>query len=114
MAWVPVDRAEAGMALISPVTDRMGRLLIPAGAELSSRHVQALAAWGVDQIEIESDEPPEPEVEISPEIEGRARTEMADVFRNAGDDHPFLVGLEELAVARRARALARASVGGGS
>ncbi len=114
MAWVPVDRAEAGMALLSPVTDRMGRLLIPAGAELSARHVNALAAWGVDQIEIESDEPPEPEVEISPEMEGRARTEIADVFRHAGDDHPFVAGLRELAVARRARALAQASAGGAS
>lgn len=111
MAWITSDRAAPGMALASPVTDRMGRLLIPAGAELSARHVQALSAWGVEQIEIESEEAPEPAVEISPEMEARARTESAEVFRHAGAHHPALEALRELAVARRARALAIDVVG---
>lgn len=106
MAWVTVDRAKPGMTLASPVTDRMGRLLIPAGADLSDRHVGALATWGVDQIEIESDEAPEPEVEISPEIEAQARWQVRGTFRHAGEEHEFIDALVELAVARRARVLA--------
>lgn len=106
MAWVLVDQAKPGMALAEPVKDRMGRLLIPAGAELSERHVNALSAWGVEGIEIESDEAPEPEVEISPEIEAAARAELRGVFAHAGVDHPFVEALFDLAVARRAHALA--------
>jgi len=106
MAWVLVDQAKPGMALAAPVKDRMGRLLIPAGAELSERHVGALSAWGIEGIEIEADEAPEPEVEISPEIEAAARAELKVVFLHAGSDHPFLEALLELAVARRAHALA--------
>ncbi|MEQ9570169.1 MAG: hypothetical protein RLN75_08270 [Longimicrobiales bacterium] len=111
MGWIPIDQATPGMALAAPVKDRMGRLLIPAGAELSDRHVEALAAWGVDRIEIESGEAPEPEVAVSPEHEARAREELAPVFRHAGPDHPFTEALAELAVARRARALALEAVG---
>ncbi len=107
MAWITVDQAQAGMALASPVTDRMGRLLIPAGAELSVRHVTALATWGVESIEIESDDAvPEPVIEISPELEAQARAEVADVFKHAASDHVFLTALRDLAVARRAHALA--------
>lgn len=106
MAWVTVDRARPGMTLAAPVTDRMGRLLIPAGADLSDRHVGALATWGVDQIEIESDEPPEPEVEISPELEAQARWEVRGTFRHAGEEHEFIDALLDIAVARRARTLA--------
>jgi hypothetical protein len=94
------------MALAAPVKDRMGRLLIPAGAELSERHVGALSAWGIEGIEIEADEAPEPEVEISPEIEAAARAELQFRFQHAGSDHAFVTALLELAVTRRAHALA--------
>ncbi len=106
MAWVTVDQARAGMALAAPVTDRMGRLLIPEGAELSERHVNALSAWGVEGIEIESDEAPEPEVEITPEIEADARRQLSPVFRHANSDHPFIGALLDVAVERRAKELA--------
>ena len=110
MAWVLVDQAKPGMALAAPVKDRMGRLLIPAGAELSERHVSALSAWGVEGIEIEADEAPEPEVEISPEVEAAARAELQVVFHHAGSDHPFIAALLDLAVERRAHALALEAV----
>ena len=106
MAWVHVDQAKPGLALSAPVKDRMGRLLIPAGAELSERHVNALSAWGIEGIEIEADEAPEPEVEVSPEIEAAARAELQVVFQHAGSDHPFIGVLLDLAVDRRAHALA--------
>lgn len=112
MAWVTVDRAQPGMTLASPVTDRLGRLLIPAGADLTARHVDALATWGVDQVEIVSDEPEFPEIEVTPELRARARSEVARRFRHAGGAHPFLDRLAELAVERRIRWLARR--GGGA
>lgn len=111
MAWVTVDQARPGMTLAAPVTDRMGRLLIPAGADLSERHVGALATWGVDQIEIEADEAPVPEVEIPAELEAQAQREVAGIFRHAGEEHEFLSALTEIAVARRARALTLETMG---
>ena len=70
------------------------------------RHVNALSAWGIEGIEIEADEAPEPEVEVSPEIEAAARAELQVVFQHAGSDHPFIGVLLDLAVDRRAHALA--------
>lgn len=99
------------MTLASPVTDRMGRLLIPAGAALSARHVGALTTWGVDQIEIVSEAPAPAPVEITPEIEARARAEVRARFRHAGGSHPFLDHLTEIAVGRRSRWLAAGGAG---
>lgn len=96
------------MVLASDVLDRRGRLLIPAGKALSERHVSALRMWGVERLEIRGEhDSPEDTLPLDPQLLSQARAEVADLFRNAGDEHPFLEKLTALAVQRRARTLAR-------
>lgn len=111
MAHVTLDRAEPGMTLRSNVVDRRGRLLVPAGADLSEKHISALKMWGVTSIEVEDDGvPAEDELVVDPVFVEEAERDVEALFVIAGDPHPALDQLRALAVRRRARELARAGV----
>ena len=56
MALIPVERAQVGMVLAEGVTDRRGRLLIPAGKEITERYLDSLPMWGVTHVEIEGED----------------------------------------------------------
>lgn len=108
MGLIAVDRATAGMVLHVNVVDLRGRLLIPAGKELSDKHVAALPMWGVTHIEIEGPAPEVvPELLVDPEMLARAESEVTKRFANAGPDHPFLIELRRICVERSAIELAR-------
>jgi hypothetical protein len=104
MRYVTVERAQSGMVLAAAVTDRRGRLLIPAEATLSDRHIQALQMWGIERIEVVGEEPAEPALPPLPPEEV-ARIE-ADVDARFTDEHraqPFMRALRDCAVARALR-----------
>ena len=108
MGLIAVDRAAAGMVLHANVVDLRGRLLIPAGKELSDKHVAALPMWGVTHIEIEGPAPEAVrELSVDPEMLAMAESEVAKRFANAGTDHPFLTELRRICVERSANELAR-------
>jgi hypothetical protein len=108
MAFVTAEQARAGMVLAAEVTDRRGRLLIPAGNELTDRHVQALHMWGVTHLEIEGDEPEdEAMAAISPEVIEMAEAQTAQRFAELDTDHPFVAALRHCVVRRRAETLAQ-------
>ena len=101
MRSINVERAHEGMVLAAPVIDRRGRLLIPEGASLSERHVQALMVWGVAKIEVEGDEPEGAQAEApSPEALARAEAAVEQRFAVVGTDHPFLAQLKACAIER--------------
>lgn len=49
---IDINKAEAGMVLSAPVTDRLGRTLLGSGETLSERHIQKLSSWGIEAIQI--------------------------------------------------------------
>lgn len=107
MSTISVEQAASGMVLAADVLDRRGRLLIPAGRALAQKHVEALRMWGVERIDVEGDAPRRAaSPEIPPALLIQARKEVELLFRNAGDDHPFLEALKSLSTQRRARAQA--------
>lgn len=107
MATVSVDQARPGMVLLLPVTDRRGRLLIPAGNALTERHVHALKMWGVTQLDIEGDESEHEEAgDISPEILEAAEAFVDGRFGDNDPAHPFLATLRDCAIKRKAAQLA--------
>lgn len=103
MPVVSVDQAMPGMVLSGPVTDRRGRLLIPAGQALSDKHVNALRMWGIASLEIEGDEEVEPVVAVSSEAVEAARVSLQPLYRHADLTHPFLRQLFEYCVERKAK-----------
>jgi len=50
---IPIQEASAGMVLRESVKDSIGRILLPAGAELAERHIEKLQSWGIENIDIE-------------------------------------------------------------
>ncbi len=108
MPIVSVDQATPGMVLSNPVTDRRGRLLIPAGLALSEKHVNALKMWGIVSLDIEGDEEVEVVVNVSPEALEAARAELMPLYRHTDLDHPFVHKLFEHKAQHRAREIASA------
>lgn len=113
MAHVPSELAHEGMTLARDVLDGRGRLLIPAGKQLTERHVGALRSWGIAVIEVDG---AGPEAKASdqhpPHVLARAEEEVAARFALTGEPSPFLHTLRSEAVARTARRIARAGGGG--
>ena len=100
MAVVSVERAQPGMVLAAEVVDRKGRRLIPAEAELTERHVQALKMWGIPHIEIEGEAEDDSLPTVSPEVEQKLRQEVEERFGSAETSHPFLAALVTFATER--------------
>jgi hypothetical protein len=110
MSLIAVANARPGMVLHADIQDRRGRLLLPAGKELSEKHIAALPMWGVEVVDIEGQEQLEVAAcEIDPRLLARARARVAVLFTNASDDHPFLNELRELCAESLARELMRSS-----
>ena len=105
MRFVTIEQAQPGMVLAAPVTDRRGRLLIPADACLSTRHVQALQMWGVSHIEVEGEVPEDTSPKDVPQedVEG-IRSEVHARFGSTDLGHPFIYALRECAVNRAVKA----------
>ncbi|MCA9739419.1 MAG: hypothetical protein R3E98_04300 [Gemmatimonadota bacterium] len=109
MAVISVDRADLGMVLAAPVTDRRGRLLIPAGKELDEKFLKALRMWGVTQIEVEgeAEDPVDPFADLPPEVMEQVQAEVQARFARNNLQHPLIAGLYQRAVLKRAEALSQ-------
>lgn len=108
MPLVTGDQVRAGMVVASDVTDRRGRLLIPAGSTLSERHVQALRMWGVTHLEVEGDEPEDiAPIDGDPAVVAAAEASVDAILDHNDAAHPFIAVLRKTAVKREAEALSR-------
>ncbi len=110
MALIPVDKAELGMVLSAPVTDRRGRLLMPAGRPLEEKHLDALPMWGITQIEVEGDGPGVGEdatEEVAPWALDRAGEEVGQLFRHDDGTHPVMQELRTFRTLARAMEIQR-------
>ena len=109
MALVIADQVRPGMVVATEVVDRRGRLLIPAGSELSEQHVQALRMWGVTHLEVEGDGfEDDPPVDEDPEVVAAAEAAVDSILQLNAPAHPFIAVLRKIAVKRQAEALSRA------
>ena len=105
MPLIPVERAQVGMVLVARVTDRKGRLLIPAGNDLSEKNLECLPMWGVTHIEVEGDDSvrqTEGTEASEPWAVSLAEEAVDDHFQLTDRTHPFMKELAEVCVQRRA------------
>lgn len=87
------------MTVSADILDRRGRVLVPEGADLSERTLDALRGWGVETLEIEGDASALPE--LDPVDVEAAKAELMERFRRTDVDHPFVaVILDQVARAR--------------
>ncbi len=106
MGVISLDHAEPSMVLASPVKDKTGRLLIPAGKVLSERHIESLRMWGISTLEVEgADQREADDAPIDPELIMEAEKLMAGHFGTNDLTHPFMRALSSFCVQRKARSL---------
>lgn len=106
LATVNIDNLSAGMVLKSDVCDRSGRMLLPAGVELTEKHLQIFRAWGVVEAEIVGDSDGDgtaPGIEeIDSEALAAAEALVKPLFLHNDLEHPAIKELLRICIARRA------------
>lgn len=108
MTLVAIEEAKPGMVLAEHVTDRRGRLLIPAEACLSQRHVEALRMWGVTHLRIEGGNgEPHDVADIDEHTLAKLTAEVDRHFLHVDIEHPLIVALHQCVLDRRVFAWAR-------
>ncbi len=107
MAIIPIDRLEAGMTLNAAVCDRSGRLLLPAGAELSDKLLKIFRTWGITEADIHR-APEETQCDvieenstIDPQVLSEAEQAVALLFHHNDPQHPMIRELMRVCLVRR-------------
>lgn len=106
MALVHIDNLAPGMILSRDVSDRSGRLLLPAGSELVEKHFAIFRMWGVLEAEVEGESAasnPEstPCEEHDPALVAAARDEIERLFVHNDPEHPTVKELMQICIARK-------------
>lgn len=106
MALIHIDNLIPGMVLTRNVCDRSGRLLLPAGAELTGKHFSLFRMWGILEAEVAGDsatadgETAAEEVR-DPELYAAARDHVQRLFVHNDPEHPAVKELMNICTARR-------------
>ncbi len=104
MPKVKLDAVSEGMVVSADVKNMDDMLLIPAGCELSARHIRILQTWGVSEIQIEGEEPTSTTLlRVSPEVLQRLQSELEAIFWDFDAAIPVQNEIFKLALRRRAR-----------
>lgn len=107
MAVVQIDNLVPGMTLKRNVTDRSGRMLLPEGATLDTKHFAIFRMWGVLEVEVAGESEPEPDEpqqggEVDPELLAKASVEVRRIFAYNDPEHPAIRELTRICIKRKA------------
>jgi hypothetical protein len=115
MAQIDLETLGPGMILAADVVESTGQVLLRAGTEIEAKHLRVLRSWGIEQVEIAGERPPDPEETVlartSPEIVALAEAKVAHRFRLADPSHAAVIELRRLALMAEVRTL---NMGGAS
>lgn len=106
VAIITIDDLAPGMMLKSNVCDRSGRLLLPAGNELTEKHLKIFRTWGVTEADIAGDDSGEAAKpvfgdDVDPAQLAEAEEAVARLFVHNDPEHPAIRELMRLCVQRR-------------
>lgn len=107
MAVVHIEKLAPGMVLSQDVCDRSGRMLLPAGAELTEKHFSIFRMWGVLEAQIVGDSVAKDaqatsDQELDPALLAGARDHVERLFVHNDPDHPAIKELMRICIDRRA------------
>jgi len=106
MGTINVEDLAAGLTLAGNVIAPNGRLLLPEGTVLSPRHIGIFKAWGVTDVEVLEQTPPDVhEPSLSRQALHESLGALQPYFQLADTGHPAVKELLKQAV--RSRALSR-------
>lgn len=64
MEYVTLDQIQTGMVVEENVVDKSGRMLLPAGKEITEKHLKVFKTWGVTHVAVGGGESKETENEL--------------------------------------------------
>ncbi len=108
MRIIVIEELQPGMVLAKPAVNAKNQVLLGAGIAVTPRHLEVLRNFGVLEVAVEGDAPPEPP--IDPRLLNQVEDEMRPAFARANLRHPAMQELYRLALLARVR---RAARGGG-
>ncbi len=105
MANIDLANLQPGMILNSDVITNIGRLLLPAGTEVSEEHLNVFRTWGITEVDIQSDTKPDITAvdiaQVDPVLLQELETELSELFRHTDREHPVIKKLYRLCIARK-------------
>ncbi len=104
MGKLNLDELKVGMKLAAPVTDPSGRLLLPAGNEITEKHLRIFKAWGVteaDVVGIDRAQVTARELAQADPVKLReSESAVTGIFKYVDRSHPAMVELMRLCTLR--------------
>lgn len=106
MPKIKIESLREGMVVAADVKNMDSMLLLPAGCEISAKHVDILGAWGIAEIEVEASEDVEEPQDIlqtlAPEVVEQLTKELQVIFWEPADANPVQAETFKLALRRKA------------
>ncbi|MCP4679222.1 MAG: HDOD domain-containing protein [Deltaproteobacteria bacterium] len=103
MPRVSIEDLQPGTLITEVVMNRRGQILIPTNTELQEKHIKGLKIWGIDTVQIEMSELPEPDMgtpgkHLDPEEQARVGEYVARKFslNRKHAEHPVIQALINL------------------
>jgi hypothetical protein len=105
MANIDIAHLQPGMIVNSDVITNLGRLLLPAGTEITGKHLHVFRTWGITEVDIQSDTEQEitaaDTAQIDPVLLQEVETELNELFRHTDREHPFIKKLYSVCITRK-------------
>jgi hypothetical protein len=109
MPKVKTQSLVAGMVIAADVKNMDNMLLMPAGCELTEKHITILNAWGIPEVQVEScdgqEEPADVLQQLAPELLNQLADELQAIFWEPIDRNPIQREVFDLVLRRKAKAL---------
>ena len=109
MPKVKTELLQPGMVVAADVKNMDNMLLMPAGCELTDKHIHILNAWGIAEIQVQAcdgaDESGDILQKLAPEVRQRLTAELEAIFWEPIDINPVQREIFELVLRRKARQL---------
>ena len=106
---VKLDDLQEGMKVAVEVKNMDDMLLIPAGCELTGRHIRILQTWGITEVSVESTgeeaEAVDPLKQVAPEVLERLTVEVQQACPALDMTQPVQAELFRILLARKVRRL---------
>lgn len=109
MRKVKLDDLQEGMVVAADVKNLDDMLLIPAGSELTARHIRILRTWGIPEVAVETggegEENTDPLLKLAPETAAKLESDVRSRFWKLDGTNPAQKELLRLTLRRAARQL---------
>jgi len=102
---VRVSDLKPGMVVAQDVRDLQGRLIVPAGAKTSAKHLKVFKIWGVPEVFVQGDseagETPDPIDTLDPQKKEQITKEMQTLFCRHDLNDPVIKELVNICIQRK-------------